>query len=131
VFDLVHLLLIVTGGFVGGMLRFGVSGLVGRVVGERFPWGTLVVNLTGCTTMGTLTALASNRGGTFDANWFRELVLIGVVGSFTTVSSFSLQTLALARAGESLKAVLNVVLSAGGCVVAIIVGNVAATWLLG
>lgn len=129
--DPVYLLLIVAGGFVGGMLRFGLSGLVGRAVGEQFPWGTLAVNLTGCTTIGVLAALAFNIGGAFDDAWFRDLVLIGVLGSFTTVSSFSLQTLALAREGETLKAALNVVLSAGGCLCAVLIGYAAATWLMG
>jgi fluoride exporter len=109
-FWLTHLLLVAVGGGVGGVARFWLSGVVARRFGETFPWGTLVVNVSGAATIGVMGALflePSTRSISNVPLWAGFVV--GVLGSYTTVSSFSFQTLALMRSGELRRAALNVV----------------------
>ena len=84
--------------------------MVARRWGETFPWGTLAVNVTGAGAVGVLAAALLEPGshaGTDLPLWTG--LVGGLLGSYTTVSSFSLQTLALLRNGEPLRALLNVV----------------------
>ena len=97
------------GSALGGTARFFLSGVVGRRVGETFPWGTMAVNVTGSFAVGMIAA-ASTAIAVFQSPASWQLLVVGFVGSYTTVSSFSLQTLALARDGELLRAGGNVVL---------------------
>jgi CrcB protein len=122
--------LVLLGGFFGGISRFFVSGFVGRRVGETFPWGTLVVNVSGALVIGALAGLARARGGVFAGEMFRDLAFVGFLGGYTTVSSFSLQTLNLALDGQSLQAAMYAVLSAGLCVAAVGSGFAAVVRLL-
>src|SRR4051794_24538425 len=115
-------LLVLLGGFCGGISRFFVSGVVGRRIGETFPWGTLVVNVSGAVAIGSLAGLARAAGGIFAGELFRDFVFVGLCGGYTTVSSFCLQTLNLAVDGEQQRAILNVILSAGLCVLAVAIG---------
>lgn len=116
--------LVFVGSALGGMARFGLSGFVGRRVGETFPWGTLAVNVSGTLLIGFAVAVtAAGAAGHAAALW--HLAVIGFLGSYTTVSSFSLQTLALAQAGEGRRALANVVLSLGLCLAAAGVGMLA------
>ncbi len=78
--------LVLLGGFFGGISRFFVSGFVGRRIGETFPWGTLVVNVSGALVIGALAGLARSRGGAFGEETFRDLAFIGFLGGYTTVS---------------------------------------------
>jgi CrcB protein len=95
------------GAAIGGPMRFFVSGFVGRRIGETFPWGTFVVNVTGAFVIGCVGALAGAHALASTATpWL--FTVTGVLGSYTTVSSFSLQTLALMRDGEGLRALANV-----------------------
>jgi CrcB protein len=112
---------VAVGSAVGGAARFFVSGLIARRVGETFPWGTLVVNVSGAFALG-LIAAAAGRGGLAAAPGAWQFAVVGVLGSYTTVSSFSLQTLALARAGEMPRAVGNVALSLVLCLAAVAAG---------
>lgn len=108
--------LVALGGAVGGMGRYAISGFVARRWGETFPWGTLIVNITGACMIGVLAALILSSGD--HAMLLQDLWLgfvIGVLGSYTTVSSFSLQTLALLRNGETGRALANVVASVALC----------------
>jgi fluoride exporter len=112
----------------GGMARFWVSGIVGRRLGEAFPWGTIVVNVTGAFVIGIFAAAASGDG------WFGEPTAwlfagIGFLGSYTTVSAFSLQTLLLMRNGQGWRAAGNVALSLGLCLPAAALGLLAGTGL--
>jgi CrcB protein len=103
---LAGLLWVTAGSALGGMARFFVSGAVGRRIGETFPWGTMTVNVSGAFVIGLLWAAA----GTYplgEAYW--QFAAVGFLGSYTTVSSLSLQTLALARDGEGLQATGNVI----------------------
>lgn len=122
--------LVLLGGFFGGISRFFVSGFVGRRIGETFPWGTLVVNVSGALVIGALAGLARSRGGIFSGEIFRDLAFVGFLGGYTTVSSFCLQTLNLALDGEGLQAALNAVFSAALCVAAVGAGFAAAVRLL-
>ncbi|QPC44900.1 fluoride efflux transporter CrcB [Kaustia mangrovi] len=118
------LLWVAAGSAAGGAMRFLVSGLVARSVGETFPWGTMVVNVTGSLAIGALAAAAD--GGIVahrPAVWL--LAVTGFLGSFTTVSSFSLQTLALMREGETLRAGGNIALTLALCLAAASLGFLA------
>ncbi|TIM87582.1 MAG: fluoride efflux transporter CrcB [Mesorhizobium sp.] len=108
--------LVLIGGFLGGVSRFFLSGLVGRSVGETFPWGTLVVNVSGALAIGAFAGAARAVGGIFSAELVRDLIVVGLFGGYTTVSSFCLQTLNLALAA------LNIVASAALCVLAVAFG---------
>lgn len=110
--DVIHGIIWVSlGGVFGGMARFGISGLVARSIGETFPWGTLTVNATGAFAIGILGALASSGHGLFSEPNFWLFAVTGFLGCYTTVSSFSLQTLSLARDGELWRAGANVLMS--------------------
>lgn len=98
------------GSAIGGPSRYFVSGFVGRRIGEAFPWGTMVVNVSGAFAIGLVAAAAMVESlMPMPAGW--QFAVIGFLGAYTTVSSFSLQTLALARDGQFLKAGGNVALS--------------------
>ena len=122
--------LVLLGGFFGGISRFFVSGFVGRWIGETFPWGTLIVNVSGALAIGILAGLARSGGGIFSGEMFRDLAFVGFLGGYTTVSSFCLQTLNLALDGEGLQAALNAILSASLCIAAVGAGFAAAVRLL-
>jgi CrcB protein len=95
------------GGFLGAVARFWVSGLVHRhPEAAGFPWGTLVVNVVGCAAIGLAQGLGEARGLWSPA--VRLFLFLGLLGGFTTFSSFAYETLALSRSGELLKAAVNV-----------------------
>lgn len=97
------------GGFIGAVLRYEVSGWVQQWTGSvRFPHGTLAVNLLGSLVIGLLLELVEGRG--FFGPEARALLVIGLVGAFTTFSTFSSETFNLLRSGESVAAGLNLVL---------------------
>ena len=117
------------GSVIGGTARFWLSGFVARRVGETFPWGTVVVNVSGAFLLGVLAASAANRGIFAEVTpW--QFAAIGVLGTYTTVSSFSLQTLALARDGEMTRAAGNMVLSLSLCLLAVTGGYAAGISIL-
>lgn len=119
--------LVSAGAIVGTPLRFFVARAVGQRVGETFPWGTLVVNVTGCFIMGLAAAYAQKHGLSGRSDYWL-LVATGFLGSYTTVSSFALQTLALARDGESRSALGNIALSVGLCLGAVALGFWFSLW---
>ena len=91
------------------MLRFGLSGLVHRWIPfANFPFGTLVVNVLGCSVLGALAGLAETRQ--FFGTEERLFLFIGVLGGFTTFSTFGWETLSLLRDAERFKAAVNVTL---------------------
>lgn len=119
------LIWVTVGSAFGGMARFFLSGVVGRRVGETFPWGTLAVNVTGSFAIGAIVA-AVPIAPLVRSPEFWQLAVVGFLGSYTTVSSFSLQTLALARDGDYRRAGGNVALSVGLCLGAAALGYAAA-----
>lgn len=114
-------LLVALGATLGTPARFFISGLVARRLGEVFPWGTLVVNATGCFVMGLVGWVAAARGFSGDSA-FWLLVGTGFLGSYTTVSSFALQTRALVRDGEGRLALGYAALSLLLCLSAVALG---------
>jgi fluoride exporter len=118
------------GSIIGGTARFWLSGFVARRVGETFPWGTMVVNVSGAFLLGILAASAASHG-IFAAVGPWQFAAIGILGTYTTVSSFSLQTLALARDGEMMRAAGNMVLSLSFCLLAVTGGFAAGRYVLG
>jgi len=107
------------GGAVGSVLRFGMSTWVHTYVSRTFPYGTLAVNVLGCLAMGFLFVLFLERFA--DSAVWRAGILIGVLGGFTTFSSFSIETFNLLEQGEPLRAFVNVMLSVMVCL--------GATWI--
>lgn len=101
------------GSALGAMARHGLSQWVARYLGEGFPWGTWVVNLSGAFVLGLLAGVVHEGGG-----WVYAWLVYGFLGSYTTVSTFSLQTLALARDGHLFRAGANVFGTAIPCVLA-------------
>lgn len=122
------LIAVAVGSMLGGMARFGLSGFVGRRIGETFPWGTLAVNISGALVIGVIAA--ADLGGFVGARAW-HFAVFGFLGSYTTVSSFSLQTLMLAHDGERRQAAANIALSLGGCLAAAGAGFFAGAWLMG
>jgi CrcB protein len=106
------------GSIFGGMARFWLSGLVARRVGETFPWGTMVINVSGAFVIGALAASAADHG-MFAAARPWQFAVTGFLGCYTTVSSFSLQTLSLARDSELSLAAWNLLLSVSLCLIAV------------
>lgn len=117
---------VAVGAAAGGALRYFVSGFVGRRVGEAFPWGTLVVNVSGAFAIGVMAAIV--RGPVSDTWLFG---VTGLLGAYTTVSSFSLQTLALAREGGTRQAFNNVAPSVALGLAAAALGYVATAAMVG
>lgn len=119
-------LLIALGGALGSVARYWVSGFVGQRVGEVFPFGTLVVNVSGSLLIGLFATLTAPDGRFYASPSLRMFVMLGICGGYTTFSSFSLQTLNLARDGEWLGAGANAVLSLASCLVAVWLGHLCA-----
>ena len=113
---------IALGGALGSVGRYWLSGLVAVRAGGVFPWGTLVVNVTGSFLIGLLAALAEPGGRRYLGPAGREFFIYGVCGGYTTFSSFSLQTLDLIREGDMAKAGFNVLGSVALCMVAVWLG---------
>jgi len=124
-----NLLLAILGGGLGSGLRYLVSGAVAQSFGESFPWGTLVANVTGSLAIGLFSTLTGPDGRWLVAPGARIFFMIGVCGGYTTFSSFSLQTLSLARDGEWFRAGANAVLSFTVCLSAVWLGHILASTL--
>lgn len=120
-FSVLHLGLVMLGGALGGVARVLLNETVTRLLGSDFPWGTLVVNVSGALLIGTLAAIAM-VGVTLLTPTAWSFLAIGVLGSYTTVSSFSLQTLTLLHRGARAAALANVLLSVCLCVGAAALG---------
>lgn len=115
------------GSALGGMGRYWLSGAVAERFGETFPWGTLIVNASGSFVIGLFATLTDPGTG----RWFvpmegRQFFMIGVLGGYTTFSSFSLQTLNLARDGQWVWAGWNILGSVVLCLAAVWAGHLAA-----
>ena len=95
------------GGFIGAVCRYFLSGLAQRSAGAMgFPYGTLAVNMVGCLAIGIVVGMIDTRQVLHPE--FRVFLLVGVLGGFTTYSTFGLETFALLRDTEYLRAVANV-----------------------
>jgi CrcB protein len=118
---------IAAGSALGGIARFWCSGVIARAFGETFPWGTLIVNVSGSLLIGIIAALTGPDGRIFLSSTTRLALMAGFCGGYTTFSSFSLQTLSLIQDGEWWLAGANIALSVVACLVAVWVGYAFAT----
>ena len=121
---------VMLGGAIGTGARFWMSGFIAERASEFFPLGTLVVNITGSFVVGFFAGFTDPQGLILVSPRFREFFMIGVCGGYTTFSSFSIQTLELARDGDWLKALVNTLLSLGCCLTAVWLGRILALAVL-
>jgi fluoride exporter len=118
------------GGALGSVARYWFSGVVARQFGETFPWGTILVNVTGSFVIGFFATVTGPDGRWLVRPWFRQqFFMLGICGGYTTFSSFSLQTLNLAEEGEWLYAGANVLVSVVTCLLAVWLGHALAATL--
>jgi fluoride exporter len=102
-----NVLLIALGGSIGAIARYGLAGFVQRFTTPYFPFGTFAVNIAGCFAFGLLAGVAEHRFAL--GSEARAFLLIGVLGGFTTFSTFSYETFQLLRDAEIMRAALNMV----------------------
>lgn len=122
---MIGILLVGVGSLFGGVFRYGLSIWVHRLLDNPwFPYGTLAVNALGCLAIGFLSGLAEARAAfTPEARLF---LFVGVLGGFTTFSSFALETFSLARDTQSLAALVNIGLQLVLGLLAVWLGNILA-----
>ena len=104
---------IAIGGAAGSVLRYGVSQGIHALVGRGFPWGTLVVNSLGSLLVGFIFVYLVERSAVSEV--LRAALFIGLLGGFTTFSTFSLETLVLIEEASYFKAVVNIFISVVLC----------------
>jgi fluoride exporter len=124
--DVIRYFWVLLGGALGTGGRYWLSGVVARAFGETFPWGTLLVNVSGSLIIGLFATLTAPDGRMFVGTNARQFVMVGLCGGYTTFSSFSIQTLNLMQDGEWLGAGANVLLSVVLCLLAVWAGHVIA-----
>ena len=110
-----NILFIATGGAVGALLRFWMSTGIYTLFGRSFPYGTLSVNVTGSLLMGLCYVFLFERLDV-GVQW-RAGLMIGLLGAFTTFSTFSIETLNLIEAGQQIRAGMNILLSVTLCII--------------
>lgn len=120
-----HWLGLMLGCALGGMARVHVATVVGRTLPPDLPWGTLVVNASGALLLGLLAGYLLTGNAPLSGHPAWQALGIGLLGSYTTVSSFSLQTLTLFRTGHAHTALANIALSVGLCLPAVAIGLLA------
>jgi CrcB protein len=114
------ILLVAAGGAVGSVARYLMASSIQSATGWQFPLGTVLVNIFGCFLMGILYVLLVARPGPRDE--LRVLLMVGVIGGFTTFSSFSLETITMAMNGDYGGAAINVVVSVAACLLGTTLG---------
>lgn len=107
------------GGALGAMSRYAISSQIARTLGTGFPWGTLTVNLIGSFLMGLLAPVLLSKVSSPE---IRSFLTVGLLGSLTTFSTFSMETVALYQRGEAGLAALNVGVSVAACIAGLMVG---------
>src|SRR6202140_1802274 len=104
------------GGGMGSLGRWWFSGWIANTIGQTFPWGTILVNISGSFVIGLFATLTGPEGRWLPPEWFRQhFFILGICGGYTTFSSFSLQALTLAQNREWLPAGANILLSVVCC----------------
>ncbi len=109
-----QLAFIAVGGAIGAVLRFLVSSGVHSFMSRDFPYGTLTVNVVGSFLMGISYVLLIERLN-LSPEW-RAFIIVGLLGAFTTFSTFSIETLLLIESSELFKALMNIILSVVLCI---------------
>lgn len=112
------------GSALGGMGRFWLAGVIGQRYGDAFPWGTILVNVTGSFAIGVLAAFTTTDGRLHPklSPLAAQFFMVGICGGYTTFSAFSLQTLKLIQDGSLPQAGANIALSVFACLVAVWIG---------
>ena len=118
---------IALGAGVGASARYSLSGFVTRLLPSSFPYGTLIINITGSLLLGFFLAWTSEQV-LIDPRW-RLLIAIGFCGSYTTFSSYAFETFALGEQGQWLLMGLNVIASNLLCLISVVAGAALARWL--
>ena len=111
------------GGALGGMGRAWLAVMVARITGPQFPWATMLINITGSFVIGFFGTFRTSGSRFAVPVDVRAFVMVGICGSFTTFSSFSLQTLELPRGGRVAQALGNIALSVALCLLAVAAGH--------
>lgn len=114
-----EMIAVIIGGAVGALLRFLLSTVINQALPKNYPWGIWVVNILGCFAMGIIAALFAHKH--MNSAFLRAGIVIGVLGGFTTFSSFSLDTFTLYQNSMQLTAVFYVIST--------VVLSILATWL--
>jgi protein CrcB len=121
---------IALGGALGSVSRAWLALVATRITGPQFPWGTIAINILGSFIIGFFGTLTTSTGGRYAVPAeVRAFVMIGICGGFTTFSSFSLQTLELARDGRLAQALANIGLSVALCLASVAIGHYGAAAL--
>jgi CrcB protein len=120
---------VILGGGLGSALRFALGNGLAARYGNTFPLGTLVVNVSGCMLIGFIAAISGPDGRVALGTQVRQFLMIGILGGYTTFSSFSLHTLALAKDGAWWLAGLNILLSVALCLAGVWLGAATAQFI--
>lgn len=123
--------LVAIGSALGGTLRYWLSGMIANSFGQTFPWGTLIINITGSFAIVFFYTLTAPGSRVYIPGEWRQFFMVGVCGGYTTFSSFSMQTLVLAQGGEWVEAGLNILLSVILCLMGAWLGATMATLVNG
>jgi fluoride exporter len=118
-------LVIGLGGALGSMLRFFIGSVIDMSVrkgASPFSWGTIIVNITGCFIIGFIWTISASEGRILLSSYTRSFILIGILGGYTTFSSFGLQTFLLVQANQRWEAAANVLLSVVLCLLGVWLG---------
>jgi CrcB protein len=114
------------GGALGSMARYGISGMIAAMTNGAFPYGTLVVNVTGAILIGFFATLSGPDSRFFIPASGRLFLMTGICGGYTTFSTFSLETYNLLRDGDWNAALANIGCSVILCLVAVWIGHAGA-----
>ena len=122
-----RLLYVVIGGGLGALLRYLLSGIIQKQSASIFPYGTLIVNLIGAVFIGFLWELFQNINVSTN---LRVFIFMGIIGAFTTFSTFNLETFNLMKDKQYITALINVIVSNVFCIILVFAGSIAAKFLL-
>jgi len=114
------------GSALGGVARYACQGWAARFISETFPWGTMIVNIAGCSFIGFFATFTSADGRVIVSPQIRQFVMVGICGGYTTFSSFSLDALNQARDGEWVRAAGYILGSLVFCLLGVWLGHAAA-----